>query len=140
MGVTITMATDKQKILDIAQNSANSVPNHYNGRGEAHEPNCNDKMVMYITVNERKMIVDSGFELTEGACATVKATAAVAARLARDKPAIAAYTITALQIAAELTDDGELDKEHLHCAIMAELATKRAVVDYSSKCAPSLKN
>lgn len=126
------MATDKQKILDIAQHSANRVPNHYNGRGEAHEPNCNDKMVIYITVNERKMIVDSGFELTEGACATVRAAAAVATRLAKDTPVLSAYTITAAQIAAELTDDGELDKEHLHCALMAELATKRAVVDYSS--------
>lgn len=130
--MVVTMATDKQKILDIATHSTNSVPNGYNGRGEAHEPNCSDKMTIYITVNERKMIVDSGFELTEGACATVTASASVAARLAKDKPVMSAYTISATQIAVELTDDGTLDKEHLHCAIMAELALKRAVVDYSS--------
>lgn len=127
------MATHKEKILDIVADSTNHVPNDYNGRGEAQEPNCNDRMTIYIRVNERKMIVDSGFELTDGACATVIASASVAAQLAKDKPVMTAYTITASYIAAQLTDDGVLDKEHLHCAIMAELALKRAVVDYSSK-------
>lgn len=127
------MATHKEKILDIVADSTNHVPNDYNGRGEAQEPNCNDRMTIYIRVNERKMIVDSGFELTDGACATVIASASVAAQLAKDKPVMTAYTITASHIAAQLTDDGVLDKEHLHCAIMAELALKRAVVDYSSK-------
>lgn len=126
------MATDKQKILDIVADSTCNVPSGYNGRGEAQEPHCNDRMTIYIRVNERKMIVDSGFELTEGACATVIAAASVAAGLAKDKPVMAAYTITATHIAAQITDDGVLDKEHLHCAIMAELALKRAVVDYSS--------
>lgn len=125
------MATDKQRVLALNAQMESRIPDRYNGMGQMKEPNCSDIMTIYLTVNPRAMVVDSGFSLTPGACATVYAAAGVAADLARNQPVLAAYTIDAAAIAGQLSDDGRLDKEHLHCAIMAEMALKKAVVDYS---------
>ena len=47
---------------------------------------------------------------------------------------MAAYlTVTAKAIAKEMSTDGELDEGHVHCALMAELAFKRALSAYSAK-------
>lgn len=126
------MAIDLQKVTALSQ-TASAAPEGYNGVGEAREPNCSDVMTIYLTVNPRRMVVDSGFVLTEGACATVRAAAAAAVLLARDKPVMAAYTIAAADIARELSDDGTVEKQYQHCMQMAELALKRAVVDYSNQ-------
>lgn len=125
------MATDVQKVLTLSGDCLPHIPEDYNGMGQVQEPNCSDLLTIYLTVNPRAMVVDSGYTLTETACATVRAAAAVAVSLAKDTPIMAAYTVTAGDIAKAFSDDGVLDKAHRHCAQMAELALKKAVLNYS---------
>lgn len=123
------MATDHAKVSEWAAHVL-PIPRESNGMGGMEEPHCKDTLTIGIAVNQRAMVVDSGFTLTETACDTVRAAAAAAAALAKDRPVLAAYTITAADIAAELSDDGALNQEHLHCAQMAEIALKKAVADF----------
>lgn len=50
--------------------------------------------------------------------------------LVRGRPVLEAYTIDSSAIATAL---GGLEPEYMHCAMMAELALKRAVLDYAGK-------
>lgn len=127
------MATDRKKVLQLVEDSDERIPENWNARGEMHEPGCNDVLKMYLEVNSSNFIVDAGFEITEGACAPAVAASWVATNMAKDKALLAAYTVKASQIAEEMTDDGILDREHVHCAQMAELALKKAVLDYVAK-------
>lgn len=125
------MATDLEKVLQMAGKAEfGRVPPQYNGRGEAVEPDCNDCMQIYLLVNHRRMVVEAGYQITEGACSTVSACACAAVMMAKDQPVMKAYTVTAAQIGHILSDDGGLNQEHIHCAMMAELSLKRAVLDY----------
>lgn len=125
------MATNREKVLELASDQTLArVPAEYNGFGETVEPHCGDVMRIYLQVNPRQMVVDAGFTISEVACAPVVASAALAAKLALDKPVMAAYTISREDLEKELSDDGKLDQEHIHCAIMGELTLKRAVLDY----------
>ena len=88
------MATNREKVLELASDQTLArVPAEYNGFGETVEPHCGDVMRIYLQVNPRQMVVDAGFTISEGACAPVVASAALAAKLALDKPVMAAYTI-----------------------------------------------
>lgn len=127
------VATDREKVLRVVGESVSRVPENWNAMGEMHEPNCSDVLKIYLEVNERNFVVDSGFEITESACAPAVAAAWIAANKAKDKALLAAYTVKASDIAEEMTDDGILDKEHVHCAQMAELALKKAVLDYTAR-------
>lgn len=125
------MATNRERVLELASDKTLAgVPAEYNGMGETVEPHCGDVMRIYLQVNPRQVVVGAGFTISEGACAPVVASAALAAKLALDKPVMAAYTVNREDLAKELSDDGTLDQEHVHCAIMAELTLKRAVLDY----------
>lgn len=128
------MATSQEKVLALAsKDEYRKVPGTYNGLGRTKEPHCEDVMEIYLDVNPRQMVVDAGYTLTEGACLPVAACAAAAVELIKDKPVLEVYTITKDQIAALVTDDGSLDQEHVHCAMMAELTLKKAVLDYVKK-------
>lgn len=127
------MATNVEKILKLINNNKQRIPDDYNGMGETIEPHCQDKMQIYLLVNQRKMIVDCGYTITEDACAPVIACAVAACQLALNKPVMEAYTITKDLIADFITDDGIPNEEHVHCTIMAELTLKRAIIDYVNK-------
>lgn len=127
------MATDKEKVIEIAEGAIRRIPENWNAMGEIHEPSCDDVLKIYLEVNSRHFIEDAGFELTETACAPAVAAAWIAVNMAKEKPVLAAYTVKATEIGFDMTDDGVLDKEHVHCVQMAELALKKAVLDYTSK-------
>lgn len=99
------------------------------GRSEVREPGCGDLMCVYIKTR-REMITEIRYTVTETACPPVKACAALAAELAWNKPVMEAYLIDAGQLSRFF--DG-LPKESYHCALMAEIALKRAIKDYVSR-------
>ena len=128
------MATDRQKVLELAADKQyNHLPQQANGIGQAEEPHCGDLLRIALVVNPRQVVVDAGFTITESACPPAVASAAAAVKLALNKPVLAAYTVDLNAIAEQMSDGSGLDKEHVHCAQMAELALKRAVLDYASK-------
>lgn len=128
------MATNIKKVAQLAEaGSYRIVPADANGCGEATEINCRDLLRISLTVNQRQIVTAAGYSVTKSACSALYASAAAAVSLALGKPALAAYAVSLEDIGALLSDDGELDKAHIHCALMAELALKRAVVNYSSR-------
>ena len=128
------MATDKQKVLELAAGRQHAqLPVEANGLGQAEEPHCGDLLRIGLVVNLRQVVVDAGFTITESACPPAVASAVIAVQLALNKPVLAAYTVDWNAIAEQMSDSDGLDKEHVHCAQMAELALKRAVLDYAAK-------
>lgn len=124
------MATNREKVLACVDQSENyGILPIYDGKGETVEPGCSDVMRMYIKV-EREVITGISYTITETACAPVQACASYATILAKGKPVLEAYTITKDQISEYF---GGLDKEHIHCAIMAELTLKKTILDYVNK-------
>lgn len=133
------MAISTEKTLALcADRALAELPANANGRGEAVEPGCGDTLTVALRVTPRRMVEAAGYTITEGACAPAVACAAAAVKLALNKPVLAAYTVTAAQIGELLADEtGELEPEHVHCALMAELALKRAAADYAANGAPT---
>lgn len=128
------MATVNEKVMLMAENKEYcKILNNSSGIGETSEPNCNDLLRIFIEVNNREMITDASYEITEGACASVRACAAVAVMLLKNKPVMEGYTISKEEIEKILSDDGTMDKEHIHCSIMAELTLKKAIINYASR-------
>ena len=126
------MATDVELVRKYALREAEyPAPENYNAKGSVKEPNCSDELTVYLRVNARQFIEAAGFELTPSACDTTRACAVKCCELAQKQPVLAAYMVNADAIAAALDEGGEPDREHVHCAQMAELALKRAVLDYS---------
>lgn len=105
------------------------LPDGYEGMGETVEPGCGDIMRIYIRTH-REIITEIKYTLTESSCDTVRSCAAAAIALAKDKPVMEAYLITKDQIADCL---GILSIEQIHCAMMAELTLKKAIVDYARR-------
>ena len=103
--------------------------NDYHGIGQCVEPDCGD-VLEYTIKTEREIITEIAFTITETACLPVKACATIAAELAKGKAVMEAYLITRDDI-AKVTEG--LEKEQEHCALMAELALKRTIIDYSKR-------
>lgn len=99
------------------------------GVGRTVEPGCGDVMTIYFSA-EREIITSMDCTITESACWPVRACGGAAISLARGKPVMEAYLITADQIGDLL---GGLPKEQRHCALMAELTLKRSIRDYAEK-------
>lgn len=134
------MATDKAKVLLVEQLGENRGKlEDYHGKGECKEPECEDLLTIYIKA-DRQLITEIGFTITETACSPAVASASIATILAKGKPVMAAYIISKEDIMKELSDDGNMDKEHIHCAMMAEIALKRAVVDFSQRLKQEMEN
>lgn len=119
---------DREKIILYSEKKDNlGVPESYLGRGEAREPGCGDRLVMYVNTR-REIITECRFTVTESACPPLKACAALAAEKALGKAVMEAYLIAA----DDLSEDfGGLEKESIHCAQMAEIALKRTLKDYA---------
>lgn len=101
----------------------------YQGMSRVQEPGCKDEMCMYLKTR-REIITEIRFTITDCACPPVKACGALAAEMALDKPVMEAYLIDAARLSQGL---GGLPKESMHCAMMAEIALKKAIKDYVSK-------
>lgn len=99
------------------------------GTGSCEDPSCKDVLTYYFSA-KREMITDIRYTITEKSCYPSKACAEAAAGLALGKPVMEAYTIDSGAVAEAL---GGLDQEYVHCAMMAELALKRAVLDYAKQ-------
>ncbi len=126
------MATNVELVHSYAAREGEfAPPENHNFSGTVQEPNCSDELTIYLRINIRSFIEATGFTLTESACDTVRACAVKCCELAQKQPVLTAYVITADDIAKALCEDGEPDKEHIHCAQMAELALKKAVLAYS---------
>ena len=127
------MATDTGRVHEwAAREGEYPLPAEPDATGTAVEPDCGDNLTMGFKTH-REIITEIGFDLTKSACPPTRACAVCAAHLAKGKPVMPAYlTVTAKAIAKELSTDGELDQGHVHCALMAELAFKRALAAYSA--------
>lgn len=126
------MATDRNLVLKRAEDKTyQTLPEDCAASGIAIEPKCQDRLEIGFNVR-REIITDIGYSLTESACPTVFACANVLCELVKGKSVLEAFLVKHVHIAKQLTDDGELDKEHVHCAMMAELALKRAIMQYSA--------
>ncbi len=121
---------NRELILEYAESARRKgLPEDAQGCGSCREPECGDELVMAIKTR-REIITEIGYTITETACPPMKASAAVAAELAQDKAVLEAYLLTKDDIAAVL---GGLDKENIHCAMMAEIALKQAILDYTKR-------
>lgn len=101
----------------------------WQGRGEVREPGCDD--ILEITLKTRREVVtEIRYTITEKACRPVKACAALAVEMALGKPVMEAYLICADRLSEFF---GGLNRESYHCALMAEIAVKKAVKDYVSR-------
>lgn len=126
------MATDRTLVLSWAEDAQfKTLPDDCVASGVAEEPNCHDRLEIFFST-QREIITQIGYTLTSTACPTVFACVNVLCGLAKGKSVLEAYLINSADIAKLLSDDGTLDKEHVHCAMMAELALKRAILNYSS--------
>ena len=127
------MATSREKVLlAAAERDQYPLPQDCEVLATVQEPNCGD--VLTIGFKTRRMaITEIGFSLSETACPPLFACAVVMCRKALNQPVISAYVIRSADLAAELSTDGNLDKESVHCAMMVELAMKKAVVSFSRK-------
>ncbi len=101
----------------------------FQGMSRVQEPGCKDELCMYLKTR-REIITKIRFTITESACPPVKACAALAAETALNKPVMEAYLIDADRLSEGF---GGLPKESMHCAMMAEIALKKAIKDYVSK-------
>lgn len=99
------------------------------GMSRVQEPGCKDEMCMYLKTH-REIITEIRFTITDSACPPVKACGALAAEMALNKPVMEAYLIDADRLSQGL---GGLPKESMHCAMMAEIALKKAIKDYVLK-------
>lgn len=99
----------------------------YMGMGETVEPDCKDVLKVFITT-KREVITEIGFSINQSSCQTSKMCAQVACTLVHNKPVMEAYLLKASDIAEKM---GGLPAEKMHCAIMAELSLKRAIVNYA---------
>ncbi|NLN98545.1 MAG: iron-sulfur cluster assembly scaffold protein [Eubacteriaceae bacterium] len=119
---------DTTKIIEFAEKAENyGQLEDYVASGIAVEPDCQDELEIRINT-KRDLVTEISYMITESACTPAKACASLATMLAKNKPVLEAYLIDADRISNEF---GGLTKENYHCAQMAELALKRAILDYS---------
>ena len=95
--------------------------------GKCKDPGCGDELTIFFKT-EREIITGIGFSIDETACNMAKACASWMIKEAKDKPVMAAYLIDHKAIDKAFGGLGEGD---VHCAMMAELALKQAIVSYS---------
>ena len=87
---------------------------------------CGDKMELWLKVNN-EVITEASF-MTDGCSATI-ACGSILTELAKNKTLGSALTLSAKVIIGEL---GGLPEDHVHCAGLASLTIKRAVLEYLS--------
>ena len=127
------MATDKNKVIKLAALTQTPIsPDQIAGIGFCEEPECGDQMWIYIAVRNQ-MIIGAYCNVTKTACTPLKAAANAAISLIIDKPVMSAYAVNHEKIAGLLSDDGAVDKEHIHCTMMAELTLKKCIKDFATK-------
>lgn len=127
------MATSREKVLKAAaEKDKYPLPQDCEAIGWVTEPHCGDKLAIGFKTR-REVITQIGYSLTDSACPPMFACASVLCEMALNKPVLAAYVIKSAAISEALGTDGGLDEQSVHCAIMAELALKRAIMDFSRK-------
>jgi|LGVF01.2.fsa_nt_gb nitrogen fixation NifU-like protein len=97
------------------------------GIGEVGDPDCGDHLKIYIKVTDG-IIKDIRYKVY-GCCAAI-ASSSMTTVLAKDKPVMAAYTITEKNIMDAL---GGLPREKEHCSVLGASALKKAIGDYAQK-------
>lgn len=97
------------------------------GVGKVGNPVCGDVMVLYIKVEDNK-IVDAKFK-TFG-CGAAIATSSILTEMVKGKTIEEALKISNKAVAEAL---GGLPKHKLHCSVLAEQALKAAIEDYRKK-------
>lgn len=126
--------TDKELTLSWA-NKEKEYPlfDDYNCSGTAHEPNCDDILEFRLLIDQFGLVRKVGFSLPDSACPPIRACATYVCANILNKPILLAYTYNAGKIAYALSNDGQVNKEHVHCTLMAELALKQALAQYGEK-------
>lgn len=116
------------KVLDHFFNPRNvgEIPDP-DGVGKVGNPVCGDVMVLYIKVEDNK-IVDAKFK-TFG-CGAAIATSSILTEMVKGKTIEEALKISNKAVAEAL---GGLPKHKLHCSVLAEQALKAAIEDYRKK-------
>jgi nitrogen fixation NifU-like protein len=97
------------------------------GVGKVGNPVCGDVMVLYIKIEDDK-IVDAKFK-TFG-CGAAIATSSILTEMVKGKTIEEALKISNKAVAEAL---GGLPQHKLHCSVLAEQALKAAVEDYRKK-------
>jgi nitrogen fixation NifU-like protein len=97
------------------------------GIGKVGNPVCGDVMVIYIKVEDNK-ILDCKFE-TFG-CVAAIATSSVLTELVKGKTIEEALRVSNKDVAEEL---GGLPSIKMHCSLLAEKGIKTAIEDYLKK-------
>lgn len=119
---------NRELILEYAAKTEHlGVPESWEATGRAAEPNCGDELVYYLST-KRDVVTEISYTITESACPPAKACAARAAEAVLGKPVMEAYLLDAWGLSEFF---GGLEKESIHCAMMAALALKTALRNYA---------
>ena len=118
-------------IMDWAEKAgAFPVPEQYNGKGTAEEPQCGDGLMLCIQVSEFGVIDQAGFSLIASENPVLKAFATYLCSSCQRRPVLACMTVEWSQTAAAFAADGELDPADVPYAMMTEIALKKSLADY----------
>ena len=117
--------TDPKNILEIDEEQ-----HDYDGKGQVGSPACGDMMVVYIKVEDDK-IVDFKWK-TFGCASAIASTSVLSEMVIRDggMPIEKAYEITPEKIIKEL---GGLPANKIHCSVLGDKALRAAIDDYYKK-------
>lgn len=120
------METYSEKVFDHFNNPRNvGVIYRADGVGDSGTEECSDYLVIYIKVNQDKVIEDIKYQLR--GCAAAIATSSALTEMAMGKHIGEALAITEEEIADYL---GGLPEEKMHCSIMGVEALKNAMLNY----------
>ncbi|GAA0181695.1 Fe-S cluster assembly scaffold protein NifU [Clostridium sediminicola] len=95
------------------------------GIGGVGDPDCGDYLKIYLRV-VNGVIEDIKFKVH--GCGAAIASSSMTTVLAKGKPVMDAYTISAKDIVKSL---GGLPEEKIHCSVLGATALKKAIVDYA---------
>lgn len=101
----------------------------YDAFGSCEEPDCGDVLEFNFNT-QAEIVTEIGYSISAKACYPMKACSAALKELCMNKAVVETYLITKNEIADFL---GGLDSNNMHCAMMAEIALKRALIEYSRK-------
>lgn len=107
------------------------IPDSIQAFGEITGPNGTALLSIAFSTH-RDIITEIGYSVPSDCPERLRACAAIVCQLAKDKAVMAGELIGPSEIAALITDDGNLDDETFYFALVSVLALKNAISSYAS--------
>ena len=126
------MATDVNRVVELIRSGdACRIPENPMGKAVLRDESGKDHISLGF-VTKREIIRDIGFDADENAAADIVAAMSAVVKLVKDKKVMEAWLLTAKDIEAELSDDGNVDEVNRVAVGIAEMMLKESLKTYSS--------